>query len=37
MAGIIPANVRHPVKALTDGRAIVVDYPLRSGFESTAH
>ena len=37
MAGIIPANVRHSVKALTDGRAIVVDYPLRSGFESTAH
>ena len=26
---IVPANVRHSVKALTDGRAIIVDYPLR--------
>ena len=29
IAGIVPGNVRHSVKALTDGRAIVVDYPLR--------
>jgi len=29
MAGIVPGNVRHSVKALTDGRAIIVDYPLR--------
>ena len=35
MVGIVPSNVRHSVRALTGGRAIVVDYPLRSGFEST--
>jgi quercetin dioxygenase-like cupin family protein len=29
MAAIIPANTRHAVKALTSGKAIVVDYPLR--------
>ena len=29
MVGIVPSNVRHSVKALTDGRAIIVDYPLR--------
>jgi unsaturated pyranuronate lyase len=29
MAAIIPGGVRHSVKALTDGRAIIVDYPLR--------
>src|SRR6478609_2011195 len=28
--GIVPSNVSHSVKALTDGRAIIVDYPLRS-------
>lgn len=28
---IVPANARHSVKALTDGRAIIVDYPLRQG------
>jgi len=28
--GIVPSNVRHSVKALTDGRAIIVDYPLRT-------
>jgi quercetin dioxygenase-like cupin family protein len=33
MAGIIPSNVRHSVKALTDGRAIIVDYPLRRDFD----
>ncbi len=32
MAAIVPANVRHSVEALTDGRAIVVDHPLRLGF-----
>jgi hypothetical protein len=26
----VPSNVRHSVKALTDGRAIIVDYPLRT-------
>jgi quercetin dioxygenase-like cupin family protein len=30
LVGIVPSNVRHSVKALTDGRAIIVDYPLRS-------
>src|SRR5215469_13133576 len=30
IVGIVPGNVRHSVKALTDGRAIIVDYPLRT-------
>jgi quercetin dioxygenase-like cupin family protein len=30
--GIVPSNVRHSVKALSDGRAIIVDYPLRRDF-----
>ena len=30
MVGIVPSNVRRSVKALTDGRAIIVDYPLRT-------
>ena len=29
MAAIIPARTRHCVNAITDGKAIVVDYPLR--------
>ena len=29
VVGIVPSNVRHSVKALTDGRAIIVDYPVR--------
>jgi oxalate decarboxylase/phosphoglucose isomerase-like protein (cupin superfamily) len=29
LVGIVPSNARHSVKALTDGRAIIVDYPLR--------
>lgn len=28
-AGIVPAGAKHEVMALTDGRAIIVDYPLR--------
>ncbi len=32
LVAIVPANVRHSVKALTDDRAIIVDYPLRSDF-----
>jgi quercetin dioxygenase-like cupin family protein len=28
-AGIVPAGCAHEVKALSDGRAIIVDYPLR--------
>jgi quercetin dioxygenase-like cupin family protein len=31
---IVPANVRHAVKALTDGRAIIVDHPRRPDFEN---
>ncbi len=30
---IIPANTRHSVKAITDGRAIIVDYPARPEFK----
>ena len=29
MVAITPPNTRHSVRALTDGRAIVVDTPLR--------
>jgi quercetin dioxygenase-like cupin family protein len=29
MAAVVPPNVKHGIKALTDGRAIVVDHPVR--------
>jgi quercetin dioxygenase-like cupin family protein len=29
LVAIVPANARHSVKALTDGRAVIVDYPQR--------
>src|SRR5580658_3385986 len=32
IVGIVPANARHSVKALTDGRAIIVDHPARPEF-----
>ncbi len=32
LVAIVPGGVRHSVKALTDGRAIIVDYPLRPEF-----
>ena len=32
LVAIVPGNVRHSVKALTDGRAIIVDYPRRLDF-----
>ena len=32
MVAIVPSNVPHSVKALTDGKAIIVDYPLRPEF-----
>jgi quercetin dioxygenase-like cupin family protein len=32
LVAIVPGNVCHSVKALTDGRAIIVDYPLRRDF-----
>jgi quercetin dioxygenase-like cupin family protein len=33
LVAIVPPNARHSVKALTDGRAIIVDHPVRSGFD----
>jgi quercetin dioxygenase-like cupin family protein len=32
LVAIVPANVRHAVKALSDGRVIVVDHPARPDF-----
>ena len=32
VVAIVPANSRHSVKALTDGRLIVVDHPARPEF-----
>ena len=32
VVAIVPAGVRHSVKALTDGRAIIVDCPVRPEF-----
>ena len=32
VAAIVPANARHSVRALTDGKAIIVDYPARRDF-----
>jgi quercetin dioxygenase-like cupin family protein len=32
VVAIVPSNARHSVKALTDGRAIIVDHPLRRDF-----
>src|SRR6202045_770539 len=29
LVAIVPSNVRHSVKALTDGKAIIVDHPAR--------
>ena len=29
LAGIVPGNTLHAVKAISDGKLIVVDYPLR--------
>ncbi len=36
MVAIVPGGVRHSVKALTDGRAIIVDYPLRPDADGRA-
>jgi quercetin dioxygenase-like cupin family protein len=33
LVAIVPANVRHSIKALTDSRAIIVDYPIRPEFK----
>jgi quercetin dioxygenase-like cupin family protein len=32
VVAIVPSNARHSVKALTDGRAIIVDHPPRPEF-----
>ncbi len=32
LVAIVPANVRHSVKALTDGKVIIVDCPIRHDF-----
>ena len=32
LVAIVPGNVPHSVKALTDGRVIIVDYPARRDF-----
>jgi quercetin dioxygenase-like cupin family protein len=32
VVAIIPGDVRHSVKALTDGRAIIIDHPVRRDF-----
>lgn len=32
LAAIVPANARHSVKALTEGKAIIVDHPARRDF-----
>jgi quercetin dioxygenase-like cupin family protein len=32
LVAIVPSNVLHSVKALTDGRAIIVDHPARLDF-----
>ncbi|MHB8412067.1 MAG: cupin domain-containing protein [Candidatus Acidiferrales bacterium] len=33
LVAIVPSNIRHSVKALTDGRVIVVDFPVRRDFD----
>ena len=33
VVGIVPSNVRHSVKALTNGRAIIIDHPVRRDFD----
>lgn len=33
LAAIVPSNARHSVKALSDGRAIIVDFPARREFQ----
>jgi quercetin dioxygenase-like cupin family protein len=33
LVAIVPPNARHAVKALSDGRAIIVDHPVRPEFK----
>jgi len=37
VVAIVPANARHSVRALTDGRAIIIDYPRRDNFAGARH
>jgi quercetin dioxygenase-like cupin family protein len=32
LVAIVPSNVRHSIRAITDGRAIIVDHPARPQF-----
>jgi unsaturated pyranuronate lyase len=32
LVAIVPSNLRHSVKAITDGRVIIIDYPARPDF-----
>ena len=33
VVAVVPSNARHSVKAITDGKAIIVDFPLRREFQ----
>ena len=33
MVAVVPSEARHSIKALSDGRAIIVDFPLRPEFK----
>ncbi len=33
LVAIVPANALHSIRAVTDGRAIIVDHPLRREFD----
>ena len=33
LVAIVPGGVRHSIKALTNGRAIIVDHPVRRDFD----
>jgi quercetin dioxygenase-like cupin family protein len=33
IVAVVPANARHSVKARTDGRAIIIDHPVRREFQ----
>ncbi|HYL63165.1 MAG TPA: cupin domain-containing protein [Candidatus Methylomirabilis sp.] len=33
VVAVVPSNARHSVRAVTDGKAIIVDFPLRREFE----
>jgi len=37
LVAIVPPNVRHSVKAITDVKVVIIDYPVRPAFVSNAH